>query len=1605
MSIELGQGHISVGARTDGMVKDIKGGLDQGQRGADSSGQSMGAKLAGGLGKTLKVGVIGAGAAVGGALAVSITKGMGRLTGIENAQSKLSGLGHSATAVTGIMDNALVSVKGTAFGLEDAASIAASAVAAGVKPGKDLERTLKLTGDAATIAGVSITEMGGIFGKVAASNKVQGDVINQLNDKGVPIVQLLGKELGKTADEVVKMSQKGQIGFESFQNAMESGLGGAALKSGETFKGALANMGAAAGRFGATLMGPFFNQSKSAFGGITDAVDNLNTRIKPLVATFDAWLTGAAIPKLKELGTTASSTFQEFRSSDLAVTSMARLGAVMESLVGSAQELWPAGKKIAASLGEASAAIGVSTWGLLLQTLEGVAKVTQSVLVPALDGVAGLMKNHQTVVTLAAGAWLAFKTIPSMMGRIAPAMAPISGVARGATSSLSGMSGAIRDSWRYAGQANPAISNMGRIGIIAGAQGREAMSSFAGGIKGTVSALGGLSGIAMMGAVVAIGGVAKEISNASRHNELLEKTSGAAAEGMNSLVKVFLDAGGKMGTEVFSAMSSQIGDLRKNLGDLAETSPGLWSQVTGAAGDVAGWFRGQAQAGTDAYTAQKKAAEGAGQAKKAFDELGWSNEQLMASVTGSAGSWENLKAQLLATGEGGQEAVDSLEALRTNYLNLQEATKAVTPGTMELGAALREVAESSGDAESKTKAYKRALDALAGGQPDLADAQIAQAEVLRDLTEATAEGIDANNGYGDSLTNVDGTLNVTEANGALLHERMKTLADTTVDLAAKGGDWQGSLAVGTEELKAQAAQMGITEGELHSILGQYRLWPDQISTVVNLDGKGEVLADLTTVQKKIDTMPDALKIPIETPTAEVRAELEKVGYAIQEIDGNPAYVNLIPKDDGVRDALNNTIGTMHQIANTEATATVGADTASFWNIMTAAHAGLADLGAVTAVPTVTADAEVFNAKFAETRSQLEQIDRTTVSPEIDVVIEKLLAGTGVSREELGKIDRTTAKPEVVAIIDEAMRRAQVINAELDKAARNRESTIRVNYWESRGQAANTQGPVAGAYTKLATGGRLPAYAEGGKLPTTGPGTDRVDGILGVDGFGQAVARVNRGEWIVNEQSSEKHDALLGAINRDDPALASLPAFADGGRLRDLVDGMSGGASRPLDGAPYVWGGTNWGDCSGAMSAPARAAVGLDPFGGRFATGNQGEYLASLGYTSGRGGPGDLRFGWFNGGAQGGHTAGTLPDGTNIEMGGGYGGGKVGGSVGADHPQFTNHAYLPIGSAAFSPQWDDLDNERQGGYLVDSRTTHTRGISDKSSTSSEQVTRMKTASELAKDGAGILVDGFFETLGLSGTFLTDPSKLMGDDGSSVRVTETVETVSETTSTPRPQPVEATGQQIAADNAVTYDPTRGVDQWTPVVEEALGRTGAGLGNLARTLEQIQIESGGDPNAVNGSDINAANGDPSVGLLQVIGSTFAAFRDAELPNDQRHPLANVTAAMNYARDRYGALDSIWPTAAGYYNGGPVTGGRGGIDDIPAWLTRDEFVVKRDAARANGPLLEAMNAGQQIDTGSVTYAPVFQGAGIDELKSLFDGWARDMDRKRMRANTSRRG
>lgn len=118
-------------------------------------------------------------------------------------------------------------------------------------------------------------------------------------------------------------------------------------------------------------------------------------------------------------------------------------------------------------------------------------------------------------------------------------------------------------------------------------------------------------------------------------------------------------------------------------------------------------------------------------------------------------------------------------------------------------------------------------------------------------------------------------------------------------------------------------------------------------------------------------------------------------------------------------------------------------------------------------------------------------------------------------------------------------------------------------------------------------------------------------------------------------------------------------------------------------------------------------------------------------------------------------------------------------------------------------------------------------------------------------------------------------------------------------------------------VNYNPSAGVEQWRALATRALQMTGQySEANLERLLYQMQTESGGNPNAINNWDINAINGTPSKGLMQVIDPTFRAYAMPGYDKNIYDPLSNMLASIRYAVSTYGSLAAAY-RGVGYENG----------------------------------------------------------------------------------------
>jgi hypothetical protein len=113
-----------------------------------------------------------------------------------------------------------------------------------------------------------------------------------------------------------------------------------------------------------------------------------------------------------------------------------------------------------------------------------------------------------------------------------------------------------------------------------------------------------------------------------------------------------------------------------------------------------------------------------------------------------------------------------------------------------------------------------------------------------------------------------------------------------------------------------------------------------------------------------------------------------------------------------------------------------------------------------------------------------------------------------------------------------------------------------------------------------------------------------------------------------------------------------------------------------------------------------------------------------------------------------------------------------------------------------------------------------------------------------------------------------------------------------------------ERVTVAEPVTY--SNDLDGWIKESLAVMAQHGI-PGSYDGIYRNIMRESSGNPRAINNWDSNAVAGTPSKGLLQVIDPTFRAYHVPGTSMDSYDPVANITAACNYAAQRYGSIDNV--------------------------------------------------------------------------------------------------
>lgn len=188
--------------------------------------------------------------------------GFKRLVGLDTAKGQLLAFTKNAEDSERIMKQVKEASQTGMATLAENTNIATSALAAGVKEGKDLHNYIKLVGDAAVVANVPVDEMNQIFSRIQGLGKLTGMELQMIEQRMPGFTSLMAETFGVTTDALYDMVSEGAVTADMFQEVMTSRVKGAADIMADTWQGTFQNMFAYISIIGENLLQDVFEEAK-----------------------------------------------------------------------------------------------------------------------------------------------------------------------------------------------------------------------------------------------------------------------------------------------------------------------------------------------------------------------------------------------------------------------------------------------------------------------------------------------------------------------------------------------------------------------------------------------------------------------------------------------------------------------------------------------------------------------------------------------------------------------------------------------------------------------------------------------------------------------------------------------------------------------------------------------------------------------------------------------------------------------------------------------------------------------------------------------------------------------------------------------------------------------------------------------------------------------------------------------------------------------------------------------------------------------------------------------------------------------------------------------
>lgn len=484
--------------------------------------------------------------------------------------------------------------------------------------------------------------------------------------------------------------------------------------------------------------------------------------------------------------------------------------------------------------------------------------------------------------------------------------------------------------------AGRSMSTVGAATAVAGARMATAATSM-------LTAFGGPWMIGIVAAGAAIYALNGEFNKAEKQQDLLTGSSAKMAIAQRDVAKAFQESQGALSDDVLGSVGAQFDTFMQKQNDLASTAPGSFAIFKAAGQDIAGWFSGVAEAGTDALNAQEQVAGEAEAMKGAFDRTGLSAEELAAKLTASDTEFNTFAAVLRNSGEGGAEAADAMREMRDEVERAETVAKNTSPGFYDLSTAVGILGDEAATADERVNALKTALDVLSGKEIPLSDAVQKYNDTIRKIGDTEPESVDPSKGKGDELVMADtGAVNTALENGSKLRDQLTDLRDETINVTnatitaalAQGktlpeaqAEARNAIAANEASLVNLGSQYGLTKTQVEAMAEAEGLLPKDIIMLASLAGADTVNLQLEVIGGLLKGIDKPIDIPVEMLDEDARRRIEELGGKVEtDINGKPGIVRITAPNQDALDAIK-AIDTAAENATRDRTLKVTIDTA------------------------------------------------------------------------------------------------------------------------------------------------------------------------------------------------------------------------------------------------------------------------------------------------------------------------------------------------------------------------------------------------------------------------------------------------------------------------------------------------------------------------------------------------------------------------------------------------------------------------------------------------------------------------------------------------------